>query len=75
MLIWRLSRLLVIRTPLRISFVGGGSDMQSFYKHSPGSVITCSINKYIYIYVLKKDLKEILELVIVKLKLKKILNN
>ena len=46
--------MLVTRTPLRISFVGGGSDMESFYKHSLGSVISCSINKYIYLSINKK---------------------
>ena len=46
--------MIITRTPLRMSFVGGGSDMPSFYKKSKGSVISTSINKYIYIILQKK---------------------
>ena len=28
--------MIITRTPFRISFLGGGSDMKSFYKNSPG---------------------------------------
>jgi D-glycero-alpha-D-manno-heptose-7-phosphate kinase len=45
---------IISRTPLRISFVGGGSDLPSFYHHEPGAVVTTAINKYIYITVNKK---------------------
>lgn len=41
--------MIITRTPFRISFVGGGSDMASFYQKSPGSVLSTSINKYMYI--------------------------
>src|SRR5260221_399806 len=43
--------MIISRTPLRISFVGGGSDIESFYKNRIGAVITTAINKYIYIAV------------------------
>lgn len=43
--------MIISRTPLRISFVGGGSDISSFYSHEPGAVITTAINKYVYIAV------------------------
>jgi len=43
--------MIISRTPLRISFVGGGSDIYSFYKHEPGAVVSTAINKYIYIAV------------------------
>ena len=46
--------MIITRTPLRMSFVGGGSDMPLFYKHSPGAVISSSINKYIYVMLQKK---------------------
>jgi D-glycero-alpha-D-manno-heptose-7-phosphate kinase len=46
--------MIISRTPLRISFVGGGSDLASFYKHSYGAVISTTIDKYIYITVNKK---------------------
>lgn len=39
------------RTPFRISFVGGGSDLPEFYSQSPGCVISTTINKYMYIFV------------------------
>ncbi len=46
--------MIISRTPLRISFVGGGSDLASFYKYQPGAVVSTTINKYIYITVNKK---------------------
>jgi D-glycero-alpha-D-manno-heptose-7-phosphate kinase len=39
------------RTPFRISFAGGGSDLRSFYCRQPGCVLSTSINKYMYIMV------------------------
>lgn len=46
--------MIISRTPLRISFIGGGSDLSSFYQSSPGAVISTTINKYIYITVNRK---------------------
>lgn len=46
--------MIISRTPLRISFVGGGSDLPAFYKYEPGAVISTAINHYIYITVNKK---------------------
>lgn len=39
------------RTPFRISFAGGGSDLRSFYTRHPGCVLSAAINKYMYILV------------------------
>ncbi len=39
------------RTPFRISFIGGGSDLKEFYSRAPGCVISTSINKYMYIFI------------------------
>ncbi len=39
------------RTPFRVSFVGGGSDIRAFYSRHPGSVVSTTINKYMYIFV------------------------
>ena len=40
------------KTPLRISFFGGGTDIPSFYKKSGyGAVVSSSIDKYIYVTV------------------------
>lgn len=46
--------MIISRTPLRVSFVGGGSDIQDFYGHEPGAVVTTAIRKYIYITVNRK---------------------
>ena len=37
--------MIISRTPLRISLVGGGTDMKYFYTKVPGKVISLSINK------------------------------
>lgn len=39
------------RTPFRISFAGGGSDLKEFYSKHTGCVLSASINKYMYILV------------------------
>ena len=41
--------MIITRTPFRISFVGGGSDLESYYKHNGGAVLSTSIDKYIYL--------------------------
>ena len=40
--------MIIVRAPLRISFVGGGSDLPDFYKLHPGKVISATIDKYVY---------------------------
>ncbi len=46
--------MIITRTPFRISFVGGGSDIREFYRHTPGIVISTAINKYMYITVKRR---------------------
>lgn len=46
--------MIITRTPLRISFVGGGSDLPSFYREEPGCVVSATIDKYIYVTVSPK---------------------
>ncbi len=46
--------MIISRTPLRISFVGGGTDLAAFYSREPGRVVSTAINKYIYITVNRK---------------------
>lgn len=41
--------MIISRTPFRISFVGGGSDMETFYARHQGAVLSTSIDKYMYI--------------------------
>ena len=43
--------MIIARTPLRISFAGGGSDLPSFYRHEQGAVLSTSIDKYVYIAI------------------------
>ena len=42
---------IVSKTPLRISFVGGGTDLPSFYQTYGGAVISTSIDKYVTVTV------------------------
>ena len=46
--------MIITRTPFRISFAGGGSDLPSFYEHEPGAVLSTAIDKYIYISVMER---------------------
>lgn len=43
--------MIISQTPLRISFVGGGTDLKSFYHAEDGMVLSAAIDKYIYVIV------------------------
>lgn len=43
--------MIISRTPLRMSFVGGGSDLPVFYRKHGGAVVSTAINQYVYITV------------------------
>ena len=43
--------MIITKTPFRVSFCGGGSDMADFYRKHGGCVLSTSINKYMYISV------------------------
>lgn len=43
--------MLITKTPFRISFAGGGSDLAAFYEKYGGCVLSTSINKYMYISI------------------------
>jgi D-glycero-alpha-D-manno-heptose-7-phosphate kinase len=43
--------MLISRTPLRVSFVGGGSDVVSFARRRGGAVVSTTIDKYVYVVV------------------------
>ncbi len=43
--------MIVVKTPLRISFVGGGSDLKAFYAHQTGQVVCTAIDKFVYAIV------------------------
>jgi D-glycero-alpha-D-manno-heptose-7-phosphate kinase len=42
---------IISRTPFRVSFAGGGTDLRAFYRHEPGAVISTTIDKYMYLTV------------------------
>lgn len=47
---------IITKTPLRISFIGGGTDIPSFYDNNNyGSVISSTIDKYLYVIVKKQN--------------------
>ena len=41
--------MIISKTPLRISFFGGGTDYPQWYLKSGGQVVSSTIDKYIYI--------------------------
>lgn len=43
--------MILTRTPFRISFAGGGSDIEKFYTQHEGCVLSTAINKYMYISI------------------------
>ena len=43
--------MIITKTPLRISFVGGGSDIKEFYHQTDGKVISATIDKYVYVII------------------------
>ena len=49
-----MTQVILSKTPLRVSFLGGGSDLYAFYKDEVGAVLSTAIKKYIYITVNRK---------------------
>lgn len=43
--------MLITQTPLRISFAGGGTDLENYYRSEEGTVLSTAIDKYIYVLV------------------------
>jgi len=46
--------MIISRTPLRVSFFGGGSDLPSYYRRHGGAVLSTTIDKSVYVTVSKK---------------------
>src|SRR5881275_1647439 len=46
--------MVISRTPLRISFVGGGSDIDSFAREHGGAVVSTTIDKYVHVLVTER---------------------
>jgi D-glycero-alpha-D-manno-heptose-7-phosphate kinase len=43
--------MIIVQTPLRVSFFGGGTDFPSYYLQEGGCVLTSSIDKYIFVTI------------------------
>jgi D-glycero-alpha-D-manno-heptose-7-phosphate kinase len=43
--------MIISRTPFRLSFVGGGTDLPEFYKHEEGVVVSTAIDKFMHITI------------------------
>lgn len=46
--------MLIVRSPVRISFGGGGTDLPAYYRLFGGAVLSTSINKYFYTILQKR---------------------
>ena len=46
--------MIISRTPLRVSFFGGGSDLPSYYRRRGGAVLSTAIDKSVYVTVTRK---------------------
>lgn len=44
-------KMVVTRTPLRVSFAGGGTDLPDFYEFDEGAVLSAAVDKYVYVTV------------------------
>lgn len=43
--------MIIVQTPLRISFAGGGTDFREFYQEHGGAVVSSAIDKYIHVVI------------------------
>lgn len=63
--------MIITRTPLRISFLGGNTDFRKYYRKYGGLVVTTSIDKYVYCIVKRRfD-----ELIVINYSIKEIVKN
>jgi D-glycero-alpha-D-manno-heptose-7-phosphate kinase len=46
--------MIISQTPVRISFVGGGSDLPAFYREHGGAVVSTAVDKFVYVTVNRK---------------------
>jgi D-glycero-alpha-D-manno-heptose-7-phosphate kinase len=43
--------MIIARTPFRISFAGGGSDLRAYFRHRAGAVVSTAIKRYMHVIV------------------------
>ncbi len=46
--------MIITRSPLRVSFVGGGTDLPAFYEFDTGACLSATIDKYLYVVLNNK---------------------
>lgn len=46
--------MIIVQTPLRISFFGGGTDFPGYFLNEGGCVLSSAINKYIFVVIKKR---------------------
>jgi D-glycero-alpha-D-manno-heptose-7-phosphate kinase len=46
--------MIIVQTPLRVSFFGGGTDFRSFFLKEGGCVLSSAIDKYIFVTIKKR---------------------
>lgn len=46
--------MIIVQTPLRVSFFGGGTDFPDYYRAEGGCVLTSAIDKYIFVTIKKR---------------------
>ena len=51
--------MIISRTPIRISLVGGSTDIANFYRGYGGEVISTAIDKYIFVRITKRSNSQI----------------
>ncbi|PWI48897.1 GHMP kinase [Candidatus Heimdallarchaeota archaeon B3_Heim] len=51
--------MIISKTPLRMSFAGGGSDLHAYYQHGYGAVTSTTIDKYMYVMINDRFTKHI----------------
>ena len=51
--------MIISQTPVRISFVGGGTDIANFYRQCGGAVISTTINKYVSVRITSRQNSQI----------------
>lgn len=49
-----MEKIIISRTPLRVSFAGGGTDIRECYSRIGGAVVSAAIDRYVHIIVTRK---------------------
>ena len=47
-------KMIIVQTPLRISFLGGGTDFEDFYLNHGGVVLSSTIDKYTFVIIMER---------------------